>query len=135
MPATPLHVAATNALAGMDRAQRLSQVLYFERGTNRLDLQSLVGLGRILDWLAANDIGEAFIVGHAPEGDDPDRALNAARAAANLVMQEITLSEDGRPDVVFRRLALGGLLPVVCSGDINHAASNSRVEIWVRGTG
>ena len=133
VPGGPLRTAATNALEGMERTQRLNQVLYFERGTNRLDLQSLVGMGRIMNWLEDNDIREAFIVGHAPTGEDPIRALNAARAAADLVLLEVTLSESAPDDLVFRRLAVGGLLPVVCPSDINHAATNSRVEIWVRG--
>ena len=133
LPDGPLRSAAANALAGMEQARRLSQVLYFERGTNRLDAQSRAALGGVLDWLAEHEVGEAFLVGHAPPGEAPGRALDGARAAADLVRQEIILSANVPQQVIFRRLALGGLLPVVCPEDTGHAASNSRVEIWVRG--
>ncbi|NNU80716.1 hypothetical protein HMH01_09735 [Halovulum dunhuangense] len=122
------------ALRIMPAAERLGTVLRLTEAGDALDPASREQIGRIIDLAAEQGLAELFLVGHAEDTGDAFTSRDMGRALARQV-RSLMLSADveGKLDTtLLRTVGLGAVTPIACADAPGAAASNRRVEIWVR---
>jgi len=125
-PAQPDMPPAYRQLAS--EAQRLTVNFRFAEGNAQLDNKALRDIGRLVNYLKANDktMSSAVLVGFGDAREDLARAELLSKLRAMAVRRELV-----RGGILVREIdGLGAQLPVAANTEMGRI-KNRRVEVWV----
>lgn len=125
--------AMMNTLIG---ARQLSTVLRFKAGSLDLDVQSAAALEALVSELFLGNYADQtlLILGFTDaEGSTAENKRNS-KAAAKLISRYIKDADSGNQlsDLQIKAQGFGEASPLVCEDTPMGAATNNRVEIWVK---